>query len=174
MILWQIFLAFFRIGSFSIGGAYSFLPLIEKDVVEKYHWLTKEEFLDVLGGSNIFPGAISIKFATYTGYKIAGLVGAFIANLGNLLTPALLVIFASTFYSRYKHLPSVKGASSMVEWAMFAMLIAVAFKLVNFSNFLHFRTILVVVISLVLFTSTKIHPAIIILVAGLIGAVLPK
>ena len=85
MILFKLFLSFFRIGLFAIGGAYSFLPLIQREVVEKYHWLTKEEFLEVLGVVQIFPGAISIKFATYTGYKMAGVPGAIMANIGNLL-----------------------------------------------------------------------------------------
>ena len=75
MILAKIFFTFFRIGLFAIGGAYSFLPLIQKEVVEKSHWLTKEEFLEVLGVVKIFPGAISIKFATYTGYKWPGYRG---------------------------------------------------------------------------------------------------
>ncbi|HAH21030.1 MAG TPA: chromate transporter, partial [Candidatus Omnitrophica bacterium] len=76
MILFKLFFSFLRVGFFAIGGAYSFLPLIEKEVVQKYGWLSKEEFLEVLGMVNIFPGAISIKYATYTGYKIAGIWGA--------------------------------------------------------------------------------------------------
>lgn len=64
MDLNNLFLSFFRIGSFAIGGAYFFLPLLEKELVEKYHWLTKEEFLEVLGIVKVFPGAISIKYAT--------------------------------------------------------------------------------------------------------------
>ncbi|MDP6685556.1 MAG: chromate transporter, partial [Candidatus Omnitrophota bacterium] len=108
--LLNLFLAFLRIGLFAIGGAYSFLPLIEKEVVDKYHWLAKSEFLDVLGVSKIFPGAISVKFATYTGYKIAGVPGAILENLGNVLGPASLIIFASALYAKYKDLPSVQGA----------------------------------------------------------------
>ena len=48
MILVRLFISFLRVGLFAIGGAYSFLPLIEKEVVQRYHWLTKEEFLDIL------------------------------------------------------------------------------------------------------------------------------
>ena len=66
MPLVNLFLSFFRVGLLAIGGAYSFLPLIEKEIVERYHWLTKEEFLDISGLVQIFPGAISIKYATYT------------------------------------------------------------------------------------------------------------
>src|SRR3989338_6325196 len=102
MVLWQLFLVFSRVGLFAIGGAYSFLPLLEKETVEKYNWLTKSEFLDMLGASWILPGAISIKYASYTGYKIAGIPGAIAANLGNTIAPAFLIIFLMGLYSKYK------------------------------------------------------------------------
>ena len=117
MVLARLFFAFLKVGLFAIGGAYSFLPLIEKEVVEKYHWLSKEEFLDVLGMVQIFPGAISIKYATYTGYKIAGIFGAIAANTGNLFAPILLIAFGSFFYTKYKNLPYIKNAFNVVQLA---------------------------------------------------------
>jgi len=171
MILLNLFLSFFRIGLFAIGGAYSFLPLIEKEVVEKYSWLTRQEFLDILAVVKIFPGAISIKYATYTGYKIAGILGAIAANLGNLLAPALLIIFASMFYNRYKALPAVKSAFNMVQLAVFAMIIAVAFQLINISQLACLKNISIVAASFLLFTYTRVHPAVIIVGAGIIGAI---
>jgi len=170
-MLVKLFLAFFKIGLFAIGGAYSFLPIIEREVVEKYGWLTKEEFLDILGVAKIFPGAISIKYATYTGYKMAGILGAVVANLGNILVPALLILFVSGLYLKYKDLPVLKGAFHAVELAVFAMIIAVGFQLINASQFLHLKSLLVLVLSLLLFIFTKVHPALIIILAGLIGAV---
>ncbi len=65
-------MSFLKTGVLAIGGAYSFLPLLERELIGKYQWLTKEEFLDITGIFTTFPGAISIKFATHTGYKIAG------------------------------------------------------------------------------------------------------
>src|SRR3989338_7514087 len=117
MVLVNLFLAFFRVGLLAIGGAYSFLPLIEKEVVERYHWLTKEEFLDISGIVQIFPGAISIKYATYTGYKMAGFLGAIIANLGNILAPVILIAFASALYLRYKQVPRIKFAFEAIRIA---------------------------------------------------------
>ncbi|MBI5124320.1 MAG: chromate transporter [Candidatus Omnitrophica bacterium] len=172
MTLLNLFFSFFRTGLFATGGAYSFLPLIEKEVVERYNWLTQKEFLDILGIVNVFPGAISIKYATYTGYKIGGIPGAVIANIGNLLAPALLILLAASLYIRYKENPFVAGAFRVIELVIFAMIIAVAFQTVNVSQLLKFRSIIVVAVSLGLFLYTKIHPALIIVFGGLIGAFL--
>lgn len=172
MVLWELFLVFFRVGLFAIGGAYSFLPLLEKEVVEKYHWLTRDEFLDVLGMVKIFPGAISVKYATYAGYKIKGISGAIIANLGNLLAPAVLVILASVFYAKYKNLPAFKNIFHTIQLVIFSMIIAVAFQLINVHQLVQLRSLLIIVISFILFTYTKAHPAWIILGMGLLGAIL--
>ena len=172
MILVKLFLAFLKVGFFAIGGAYSFLPLIEKEVVEKYGWLSKDEFLEVLGMVNMFPGAISIKYATYTGYKIARVWGAVAANIGNFLAPALVIGVASIFYLKYKNFPAVKGALSMIQLAVFAMIIAVAFQAVSLDKLTQFKNLLVVLVSFALFFCTKIHPALIIISAGIAGAFL--
>lgn len=172
MILLNLFLCFSRIGLFAIGGAYSFLPLIEKEVVERYQWLTKEEFLDVLGLVKIFPGAISIKYAAYTGYKVAGIPGVLAANLGNLVSPVVLVIFGSVFYSRYKGLAGVQSAFDMIKLVVFSMLIAVAFELINIQQLIQLKSLLIIVISFIIFIYTKIHPALIIIIAGTLGAFL--
>lgn len=170
--MFNLFFAFLRIGLFAIGGAYSFLPLIEKEVVERYHWLTKEEFLDVSAVTKVFPGAISIKYATYTGYKIGGVMGAISANLGNILAPMLLVIFASVFYIRYKDSFAVKSALDTIRLTVFAMIIAVAFQAVDIGELIHIKALLVIVASFIIFMYTKIHPAIVIILAGVVGSIL--
>lgn len=170
MLIIKLFLCFFRIGLFAIGGAYSFLPLLEKEVVEKYHWLTKDEFLDVLAMVKIFPGAISIKFATYTGYKIGGLLGALVANVGNLITPAILIVCLSVLYTRYKNYTGIKEAFDTIRLAMFSMIIAVAFQIISPHQLTHIKSIFIILISFILFVYTKINPALIIIGAGIMGA----
>lgn len=172
MTLVKLFFAFFKIGLFSVGGAYSFLPLIEKEVVGTYHWLTQEEFLEVMGMVRVFPGAISIKYATYTGYKIAGIPGLIAANLGNCLPPIILIIIASTLYVKYKNVPRVTGAFKVIQLVIFSMIIAVAFSLINVNQLIQIKSLCIIIVSFVLFTYTKIHPALIIICAGLVGAFL--
>ena len=172
MLLLKLFAVFLRIGFLAFGGAYSFLPLIEREVVQYHHWLEKSEFLEVLGIVKIFPGAISIKFATYTGYKVAGVPGAIVANLANLLPPVLFITLASLFYSKYKEIPLIKAGLATVQYAVFAMIIAVAIQLVDKSHIFQLKHIIVIAGSLVLFLFTKLHPAFIIIGAGALGAIL--
>ena len=170
IVLWDLFIVFLRIGLFAIGGAYSFLPLLQKEVVEGRAWLNKEEFLEVMGMVKIFPGAISIKFATYTGYKVGGVPGAIVANIANLLAPACLIFVATLVYKHFKESPQIKGAFDTIQVAVFAMIIAVAFQTFNVAELIKWHNVLIVLVVFLLFLFTKIHPALIIIGAGLIGA----
>lgn len=172
MIYWQLFLSFFKIGLFAIGGAYSFLPLTEREIVQHYQWLTKPEFLNISGFVKIFPGAISVKYATYTGYKMAGFWGVLIANVANMLAPALFVMIASFFYFKYQNIPQVKSAFAMIQLVVFAMIIAVAFQTITIQQLNHWFSIVAVAVAFILFMYTKIEPAVIILLAGFLGAFL--
>jgi chromate transporter len=172
MILLKLFFVFFRVALFAIGGAYSFLPLMEKELVNNYNWLDKNEFLDVVGMSELFPGAISIKFATYAGYKVAGIPGIIVANFANLLPPLVLMLLVSLVYAKCKHKPVVKGALEMARYAVIAMIAGIAIKMVKIDNLSQFKYVVVILISLALFTLTKIHPAFIIIGAALYGGIM--
>ena len=169
MILLKLFLVFFKIGLFAVGGAYSFLPLVEKEAVQNHKWLSRPEFLEVAGMVEFFPGAISVKFATYVGYKVGGVPGAVIANIANLLPPVLFMTAASLLYSRYRGTEWIAGALRMVRYAVFAMIVAVAIKLVDASRLLDVKILPVVVVSFLLLTLTRVHPAFIIIGAAIYG-----
>ncbi len=172
MVMLKLFMVFSKIGLFAFGGAYSFLPLIEAEVVQNHHWLDKPEFLDVVGIARMFPDAISIKFATYTGYKVTGVPGAIVANIANLLPPVLFVMLASLLYSRYKDITFVKAGLEMVQYAVFAMIIAVAVQLVDKSHIFQLKYVVIIAGTFALFLCTKLHPALIIIGVGVLGAIL--
>jgi chromate transporter len=174
MILIKLFIVFLRVGFFAVGGAYSFLPLLEEELVQSHHWLSKSEFLEVTGLVELFPGAISVKFATYTGYKVAGVCGAIAANIGNLLPPVCLMIVALRLYSKYRDVPVIKAAFQMVRYAVFALIVAVAFKTVDKSQLFQTKYLCVIVASFVLFAFTKVHPAFIITGAAVLGGLIDR
>jgi chromate transporter len=172
MIMLDLFIAFFKIGLFAIGGAYSFLPLIEREVVQNHAWLEKSEFLEMLGISAIFPGAISIKLATYTGYKMAGIPGAIIAAMAVSLPPVVLILLASAAYAKYKELPHLKAAFEMIHYAVLAMIFAVGVQLAVKQQVFQPKHLIVMAAAFAAFVFTKIHPALVILGAGLLGALI--
>jgi len=164
----NLFLAFLKVGSFSFGGAYSLIPLIEKEVVNNHQWLSQNEFLRVLGMVEIFPGAISIKFATFTGYKTAGILGAIAANLGNIFTPAILILFSTYIYSVYEKNALVTKAFDGIKYAVIGMIAAIMYQYAV-KNGNHWQEFVLLAVGAALIIFFKLHPAYVVLIAAIIG-----
>jgi len=94
--LWKLFLAFFRIGAFTIGGGYAMVPLIEKEVVDNQKWIGQEEIVDILAISQSVPGVIAINSSIFIGYRLGGMLGAVVAALGVIL-PSFIIILIIAF-----------------------------------------------------------------------------
>lgn len=171
--LLNLFLAFLKVGSFSFGGAYSLLPVIESEVVTKHAWLNHDEFLKILTLVEVIPGAISIKFATYTGYKVAGIPGAIAANLGNLATPVILISFASYLYSYIENHEYIKQTLSGIKYAVLGMIMAVVYQyfLKNFSDWLG---IVFFASGFILTIFFRLNPVYIVTIIGLASFVIYK
>lgn len=171
MLLFKIFIVFSKISLLAIGGAYSFLPLLERELVVNNSWLSKEEFLEVLGIVRMIPGAISLKFAAYTGYKMAKFAGSIAAIAGVVIVPVVLIFFLAKLYVKYKNLPEMRSAFELVQLAVFAMLLVMAFNLLGFDKLRSIQNIGVILIVIFLFGYLKLSPALIIITAGAIGIV---
>ena len=66
----EMFLSFAKIGTFTLGGGFAMVPLMESEIVDKKHWLTKEEFLDIIIVSQSSPGVFAVNMASHVGYKV--------------------------------------------------------------------------------------------------------
>jgi len=91
--LFEIFITFFKIGAFTLGGGYAMLPLIEKEVVENKKWATQEEIIDIFAIAQSVPGVVAVNTSIFVGYKRAKLKGGIAAVLGAVL-PSFLIILA--------------------------------------------------------------------------------
>ena len=87
----QIFWAFLQIGLFSIGGGYAAMPLIEAQAVDRYAWITAEEFSTLVTIAEMTPGPIAVNAATFVGTRVAGFLGAVVATMGCILPSCLIV-----------------------------------------------------------------------------------
>jgi chromate transporter len=100
-----------------------------------------------------------------------GIPGVLIANLGNFLPAALMVVLAAKFYFQYKENPIFQNAFDMIKIAIVAMIFSVALKMIDWRELLQLKTGLVLISAFILGHFLDIHPAIIIAAAGLIGIV---
>lgn len=105
----ELYTAFFKIGATTIGGGYAMLPLIEKEVVEKRKWVSREDILTCIAVGQITPGVIAVNTATFVGHRQRGLLGGIVATLG-MITPSIIIIsiiatflagFAENVYVQY-------------------------------------------------------------------------
>lgn len=166
--IFELFISFVKVGSFSFGGAYSLIPLIEKEVVQNHQWMTQDEFLKVLGMVEVFPGAISIKFATYTGFKVGGVFGAIAANLGNLIMPATIIMVASYLLTTYEKNEYVMKAFRGIKYAVIGMILALIYQYAV-KNFVEWKGLVFMLLGLGLILAFKLHPAYVVIISGVLA-----
>jgi len=90
-MLWQLYVAFMRIGGLTFGGGLTMLPMLKYELVEKKQWIEEEELLDCYAIGQCTPGIIAVNTATFVGYKKQGVLGGICATLG-MVTPSLVII----------------------------------------------------------------------------------
>lgn len=166
--IFDLLISFIKVGSFSFGGAFSLIPLIEKEIVQNHSWLTQDEFLKVLGMAEVFPGAISIKFATYTGYKIAGIPGVLVANIGNMLTPAVIMIGAMYFYKQFEKNEFVSKVFTGIAFAVIGMIAAIIFQYAT-RMYVDVKSLIFFAVGALLVLLFNLHPAYVVIIAGVLA-----
>ena len=100
-LLIRLFIAFLKIGTFSFGGGYAMLPFIQNEIVDKNNWININEFMDIIGISQMTPGPIAINSATFVGYKLSGVLGSIMATLGVVFTSFILVSIINKMLEKY-------------------------------------------------------------------------
>lgn len=105
----EIALSFLKLGTTAFGGPAAHIAMMESDLVQKKKWLSKEEFLDLLGATNLIPGPNSTELAIHIGHKKAGWPGLIVAGVCFIL-PAFLIVWAiAWFYMKFGSLPAFKA-----------------------------------------------------------------
>lgn len=94
---WRLFATFFKIGAFTFGGGWAMISIIEREIVTRYHWVDKEEFLDLLAVAQSLPGILAVNIAVAVGDKLLGRRGSLTAALGTI-TPSFLIILAIALF----------------------------------------------------------------------------
>ena len=135
MELLKLFLCFFEIGLFSFGGGYAAVPLIQAMVVERYHWLSVSEFINLITIAEMTPGPIVINAATFVGMKIDGFTEAIFTTLGSVMPSFIIVLILSWLYKKYKGLSIVKSILKRIRPLVVAMILSAGFSILVMALF---------------------------------------
>lgn len=119
----------FKIGLFTFGGGYVILPMINKEVVQKYHWATNEEIMDYYAIGQSLPGVIAVNTATFVGYKTGGIPGAIASAMGVISPSILIITIIATLLSGFQDIPVVRHALTGIQISVCMLMTATIIQL---------------------------------------------
>jgi chromate transporter len=177
MLLFDLFWSFGKVGIFGFGGGPSMIPLIQNEVVDVRHWLSREEFLDAFAFGNTLPGPIATKLAGYVGFKVAGWGGALMGLLGMTVPTILAMIALGAVYLRFRESPAIGGFMRGVRPIVIALLALVVYEFVPSAlgsppQWLgNWALWVLAIVAFVLSVRFNVHPALLIVAGGAFGLV---
>lgn len=131
MIYGRLFLSFLQIGLFSIGGGYAAMPLIQAQTVDRWGWLTIQEFTNLISIAEMTPGPIAINSATFVGMRLAGLGGAVTATLGCIFPSLVIVSLLSYIYQRCGKTNAMQSVLGCLRPAVVALIASAALSILR-------------------------------------------
>ena len=180
MIYGQLFVAFFLIGLFGFGGGYAILSLIEHEVLS-HGWMSSQEFVDIVAISQMTPGPIGINAATYTGYtacQTAGMseawsvLGSVVATSAIVLPSLIIMLIICQIYLRLKENKGVEGSLKALRLTVLGLIAAAALLLMTPETFIDYWSVALFALVFVGTLFFKMHPILLICLAGVAGYIL--
>ena len=186
-LLWTLFWEFFKTGLFAVGGGLSTVPFLY-DMMDRCHWFTRADLLNMIAVSEATPGPMGINMATYVGYHASGnnIIGAIIATVGLVLPSMIIICIIARFLKAFRDSHWVQDAFYGLRPAVCALIVTAGLgvfeaTVTQSGGFLapdffgNIRWLPLVLFALLLFIELrfkKIHPIAMIAVCALIGIVL--
>lgn len=168
--LWELFLVFFKMGSFTFGGGYAMLPIIQEEIVNKRSWATDEEILDYYAIGQSTPGIIAVNTATFIGYNRIGIIGGIIATLGVVSPSIVLITIIATFFKNFQNYVLVQHAFGGIRVVVAALIFNAVLKMYK-DSVKDWLGILLFITSFLLLVFLDITPILVIVVSALIGII---
>ncbi|MEG0472325.1 MAG: chromate transporter [Solibacillus sp.] len=171
----HIFIAFFRSGILGFGGGPATIPLVHKEVVTNYKWMSDEEFSDVISIGNTLPGPIATKMAGYIGYRVGGWLGLVNALLATVLPTVLLIIILLSSLNQLSDSKFVNGMTNGVIPIVAVMMGALTWDFIKKAKTSLGVKIagLIFIVSFIAIILLDIHPGIVIAILLILALALP-
>ena len=181
MIFVELFLTFFLIGMFTIGGGYAMLSLIQNEVVTVHAWIDETTFTDIIAISQMTPGPIGINSATYIGYEVLAnsgasqimcVMGSFTATFAVILPSFIIVLAICKVYDKFKDHYLFKGVMTGLRPAVIGLIGTAALGLATPDNFIDWKSFVLCLVAFIAIFTKKIGPFTAIGLGALAGLIL--
>ena len=166
----QLFYTYLKIGTFTLGGGYAMLPLIQREVVDRKGWIDEEEFLNMIALAQAAPGLIAVNSAIFIGWRVGGWKGVCGAVLGAVLPSFLIILAIAMVFQNWKELPAVEAVFKGVRPAVVALIAAPLFKMAKAAK-ISWITALIPIAAALLIWLGHVNPVWVILAAIVITIV---
>lgn len=166
--LWKLFVVFARIGGVTFGGGMAMLPILQSDIVERYHWATEEELTDYYAVGQCTPGIIAVNVATFIGYKERGIIGGIVATLGVVFPSLVIISILAAGLANLADYPAVKDAFAGIRVCVCILIFNAVSKLAR-SAIVDWLTIGVFLVVLGINLFTDVSPVMLVIFAGMVG-----
>lgn len=164
----ELFLTFAKIGSFTLGGGYAMVQMMEREVVDNKHWLEKEEFMDTLIVAQSTPGLFAIDMASHIGYKLRGVKGGIVGALATALPSIIAILLIAMFFQAFKGNIYVEKIFMGVRPCVVALILVPCFSMAKKAKLNKYNCWIPIVCAL-LISALGVSPIICILAAGIGG-----
>lgn len=181
MIFLKLFWVFLKVGTFGFGGGYAMLSFIQEEVVDNNHWITKEEFTDLVAISQMTPGPIGINSATYVGFitlenqgysPVVSILGSFVATLALCLPSFIMICIISYYYFKFRSNKYFSYAMSAIKPLGISLIALAALSMATTENFTGIDSGILFALALVCSIRFKIHPIVILFSGAIIGLII--
>ena len=169
-IYMKLFSSTFYLSAFTFGGGYVIIPLMQKKFVDDLKWIDEDEMLNLTAIAQSSPGAVAVNASILLGYRVAGILGAFISILGTVLPPLIIISIISFFYTAFRENIVVNAVLKGMQAGVAAVIADVVLNLGG--NVVKEKDLISAFVMISAFIATfflKINVMYIILVCGCIG-----
>ena len=156
-MFFQLFWTYLKIGTFTLGGGYAMLPLIQREVVDRRGWIDEQEFLNMIALAQAAPGLIAVNSAIFIGWRIGGWKGVCGAVLGAVLPSFLIILGIAMVFADWKELPAVEAVFKGIRPAVVALIAAPLFKLAKSAK-ISWLTALIPIVAALLIWLLGVNP----------------
>lgn len=144
------------------------IPLIEREVVDRYRWIEKRDFVDLLAIAQSSPGVLAVNMSIFIGYKLRGVRGSVAAALGNVLPSVVIILLIALFFNKFREYEVVNNVFMGIRPAVVALIASPVFSVAKSAK-IGWTNVWIPLLSALLIVTFGVSPIYIILIAGIGG-----